>query len=49
MWFSHNFENEELTREVPSQWIKQAWQDVPTTIITHAFSRLRPAEAMEIE
>ena len=49
MWLSHYFENEEVTREVLSQWVKQAWQDVPTTAITNAFSRLSPPEAMEIE
>lgn len=50
LWNNHDLLNEEVTREVISDWIKQAWDDVPIDVITNSFSKLaNEEERMEIE
>lgn len=48
---NHDYENEEVTRNVLSNWIKQAWQAVPADLIRNSFNRLmdRNEEAMDLE
>ena len=37
---NHDYENEEVTGEVLSNWIKEVWQAVLTTAIINSFNRL---------
>ena len=48
---NHNYETHEVTREVLSNWVKEAWQAVPNTVVRNSFNRIMndDDELMDLE